>query len=456
MSLSTLLMALLYYVSGLISLSVFNENALITLSAFFPEGFALAAVLLFGKRMLSGIFLGQFILALSLGFSFSVGLEIGLSNTLEAYIAYTLFNRFKLHTSLANLKDVFGLLAMIILLLQPFSAILGNTILYLNGILQPEAFTHSLFYWWIGNVLGQILLTPMLLILYHERHKLNIKEIVLLIAVTLLVNYIVQITFEVKNVSLLLIITLPMTIYLSTRNLLYASISSVVLASISLYFAHHGIGTFSHTESMVDNLLDLNYFMFSHILLVLLVGVLFQEKEAAIQSLKNMAHYDYLTGLPNRHILREEIHHTVALAEEYQAIGAVCFIDLDNFKPINDDYGHLAGDETLKEVTRRLKRFVETKDSLLRIGGDEFLIILNRIESKEAVKKQLDALVESMHEPICYGSKTFHISFSIGVSFCPEDGNTVKALMEKADKAMYCAKERGKNQVCFADELANI
>jgi len=193
--------------------------------------------------------------------------------------------------------------------------------------------------------------------------------------------------------------------------------------------------------------------MSSHILLVLLVGVLFKEKEKAIHSLKNMAHYDYLTGLPNRHILREEIHHSVAMAEEHGDVAAICFVDLDNFKPINDQYGHAAGDATLQEVTQRLKRFVSAKDSLLRIGGDEFLIILNRIESKEVVDRSLHSLVEAMQEPITYGSVSLRISFSIGVSFCPEDGKTVKALMEKADKAMYCAKKRGKNQVCYAYEL---
>jgi diguanylate cyclase (GGDEF)-like protein len=163
-----------------------------------------------------------------------------------------------------------------------------------------------------------------------------------------------------------------------------------------------------------------------------------------------MAHFDYLTGLPNRHILREEIHHAVSMAEEHGFQSAICFIDLDNFKQINDLHGHFAGDETLKEVTQRLKDFVKAKDSLLRIGGDEFLIIFNHIESKESIDRHLRSLITRMEEPIPYETENFRITFSIGVSFCPEHGMTVKELMEKADHAMYQAKEKGKNQVCYA------
>jgi diguanylate cyclase (GGDEF)-like protein len=443
-------MALAYCISGILSLSVFHENALITMSAFFPEGFALAGVLLFGKRVLPGIFLGQLALAHFSGFPMPAGIMIGFSNTMEALLALYLFDRLKLDTRLHSLRDVFGLLLMIALILQPFSAFMGNAALYLNGILTASQLPNSLFYWWIGNLIGQLLLTPMLLILYHERKELRPYLLIVVITATLLLNTFFQITLDIKNSSLLLIVTLPATIYLATLNLSYASVASVVLASVSLYFAHEGIGTFTDTPSMIDNLLDLNYFMASHIILVLLVGVLFKEKEEAIRALRSMAHFDYLTGLPNRHRLREEIHHAVVMAQEHGYQSAVCFIDLDNFKPINDKYGHHVGDETLKEVTERLKYAISAQDALLRIGGDEFLIILNHIEDREHVDTKLQTLISYMDEPITVGTHRFYLSFSIGVSFCPEHGIRVKDLMEKADQAMYQAKAKGKNQICYA------
>jgi len=444
-------MTTVYLLSGIVSLGIFHEHSIITMSAFFPEGFALAGVLLFGKRILPGIFLGQLLLALYSGFPIEAGAAIGLSNMLEAYMALVLFRYFKLDTRLHGLRDLFGILILIMLVLQPFSAIAGNTILYISGIIEYHELPGSIFYWWIGNVLGQMLLTPMLLLLYHNRKEIHLKPLLFIIVGTVFLNYLFQVIMQIQNTSLLLILTLPATIYLSTVNINYASISSVLLATISLYFAQKGIGTFSHNSTMENNLLDLNYFMASHIILVLLVGVLFKEKEEAISKLQSMAHYDYLTGLPNRHLLREEIHHAVIMAQEHGQRSAVCFIDLDDFKPINDQYGHHVGDETLKEVSLRLKQCISAQDALLRIGGDEFLIIFNHIDNRENTARRLRKITERMQETIKIQEYEIHVSFSIGVSFCPDHGTTVKTLMEEADQAMYRAKALGKNQIFYAN-----
>jgi diguanylate cyclase (GGDEF)-like protein len=433
-------MAAVYLLSGIVSLSIFHEHTIITMSAFFPEGFALAGVLLFGKRVLPGIFLGQFLLALYSGFPWLTGMGIGISNTIEAYMALLLFRYFKLDSHLHSLRDLFGILVLILLVLQPFSAFSGNAILYFSGIVEGTDLPSSIFYWWIGNVLGQMLLTPMLLLLYHNRKDLNIQFLALVVVVTVILNYLFQVVMGIHNTSLLLILTLPATIYLSTRNINYASVSSVLLASISLYFAQEGIGTFSQNPSMIDNLLNLNYFMVSHVILVLLVGVLFKEKQEAIELLQQMAHVDALTGLPNRHLLREEIHHAVSMSDQYGDRSAICYIDVDHFKPINDTLGHHVGDEVLKSVTSRIKKEITARDALLRIGGDEFLLILNKITDEQSVEDTLKQINSSISEPITIEKETLHLSCSIGVAFCPDDGVTIKALMESADRAMYMAK----------------
>jgi diguanylate cyclase (GGDEF)-like protein len=444
-------MAAVYLISGIVSLSIFHEHTIITMSAFFPEGFALAGVLLFGKRVLPGIFLGQFLLAIYSGFSLVAGIEIGISNTLEAYIALLLFRHFKLDSHLRSLRDLFGILILIMVILQPFSALAGNTILYLNGIISESELPSSIFYWWIGNVLGQMLLTPMLLLLYHNRSTLHIRSLVLIIITTVVLNYIFQVLIDIHNTSLLLILTLPATIYLSTRNINYASVSSVLLASISLYFAQKGIGTFSHNPSMIDNLLNLNYFMASHVILVLLVGVLFKEKQEAIEQLQKMAHIDALTGLPNRHILREEIHHAVSMSDQYGDRSAICYIDVDHFKPINDSLGHHIGDEVLKTVASRIKKVITARDALLRIGGDEFLLILNKITDTQSVEKTLKRINSSISKPITIENNTLHLSCSIGVAFCPDHGITTKTLMESADSAMYMAKASQRGSIFIID-----
>jgi diguanylate cyclase (GGDEF)-like protein len=444
-------MAAVYLLSGIVSLSIFHEYSIITMSAFFPEGFALAGVLLFGKRVLPGIFLGQLLLALYSGFPLLAGIEIGISNTIEAYMALLLFRHFKLDSHLHDLRDLFGILILVMLVLQPFSALAGNTILYLNGIVSVNELSSSIFYWWIGNVLGQMLLTPMLLLLYHNRKDLDIRAIAMVVIVTIILNYLFQVVMEIHNTSLLLILTLPATIYLSTRNINYASISSVLLASISLYFAQKGIGTFSHNPSMVDNLLNLNYFMASHVILVLLVGVLFKEKEEAIELLRKMAHVDALTGLPNRHLLREEIHHAVSMSDQYGDRSAVCYIDLDHLKPVNDTLGHHVGDEVLKIIASRIKREITARDALLRIGGDEFLLILNKITDTQSVEETLKRITLSISKPITVEKNTLHLSCSIGVSFCPDHGVTIKTLMENADKAMYMAKASQRGSIFITD-----
>ena len=443
-------MAAIYFVSGILSLSIFHEHTVITMSAFFPEGFALAAILLFGKRILPGIFFGQLFLALYFGFSLWIGTGIAFGNMLEAYIALILFNHFKLDSHLHTLKDLFGLFLMILLILQPFSALVGNFFLYIGGIIDSHEITSSTFYWWIGNVLGQMLLTPMLLLLYHNRNKLHFKPLILVILGTVIFNYFFQVVIDIHNTSLLLILTLPATIFLSTININYASISSVLLASISLYFAQNGIGTFSQNPSMINNLLNLNYFMTSHIILVLLVGILFREKQEAIEQLQKMAHFDALTGLPNRHMLREEIHHAVSMSDQYGDRSAICYIDVDHFKSINDTLGHHIGDEVLRIVSSRIQAEITARDALLRIGGDEFLLILNKIEKREMIQQILKNISESIHQPISIENKQFSISCSIGIAFCPDHGITIKELMETADKAMYYAKNSGRDCVSYA------
>jgi diguanylate cyclase (GGDEF)-like protein len=446
-----LALALIYYLSGKISFIIFQQDSIVTLSAFAPEGFALAAALIFGRSILPGIFLGQFILAFDQQMPFTASLGIGLINMVEAYLAIWLFDYFHLDRRLKSLRDVFGLLLMILLVLQPFSALLGNTFLLFYSHIGMQSFLQDTFFWWSGNVMGQLLFTPMILVLYYDKESHKPLHYLFIIILFIAMNYLLQVTLEVDSISILLTMTLPVTIYLSTISLAYGSIASVTLASISLVLVHFHLGTFARGVSQVDGLIDLNFFMLSHITLALLVGTLFREKEEAIRTLKAMAHYDYLTGLPNRHLLREEIHHAVYLAHEYGEKSVVCFIDLDGFKKVNDQFGHHIGDDLLKAITKKLKTFTRSEDALLRIGGDEFLLIFNRVKSIDNLKKTLKEILDAIASIENINGHPIKVSLSIGVSCCPQTGTTVEALMGASDDAMYQAKERGKNCFVFAE-----
>ncbi len=439
-------MALTYFLTGKISFMVFSQDMIVTMAAFAPEGFALAAVLIYGRAVLPGIFLGQLTLGLSSGMPLSAMLPIAAINTTEAYIALKLFSYFKLNKELRSTRDIFGLIALIVFVLQPFSAILGNTTLLLLDIIYFEQYYENIFFWWFGNVMGQLLFAPMLLIIYYNTQATKLLHFVYILLFFLLLNYLLQISLEVSNATILLIITLPTTILLTATNLSYASVASVTLASVSLYFTHLGIGTFTKESSQIDNIINLNFYMVSHVILVLLIGVLFREKNEAIESLKSMAHYDYLTGLPNRYLLREEIHHAVFLSHDKNQKAAICYLDLDGFKPINDTYGHHIGDKLLQEIVRRIKVFTKSEDAFLRIGGDEFLLIFNNCTSKEQLHTILEKVLATASEEMLIDGHTISISLSIGVACCPENGTTVESLMNHADNAMYEAKKRGKNQ----------
>lgn len=445
-----LLMALTYYMAGEISVAFFQKSAII-ISPFLPEGFALAAVLIYGRVVIPGIFLGQLLFAFASGLAPLSAIGISIINSMEAYLAILLFNAFSLDKQLQTIKDLFLLFGGILFILQPFSALLGNTLLTLLDPLHFSDFYHNAFVWWFGNIMGQFMFTPMLLLLYHERHTLKWHYFFAIFLFFTLLDYLLQITLGISNTSILIIATLPLTIYLITLGLPYALFAALVLSGVNLYFTHLGIGTFTIRASLIDNMIDLNFYILSNILLVLLIGILFKAKEHAIHTLKSMAHYDFLTGLPNRYLLREEIHHTVYLATEEDEKSAVCYIDLDEFKPVNDKFGHHVGDAVLREIVQRVKPFTKSEDAFLRIGGDEFLIIFNRVKSNAILNETLEKILTTVSSPMQIEGHTIQLSFSIGVACCPVHGTTVETLMHSADSAMYRAKKEGKNRVVYAE-----
>jgi diguanylate cyclase (GGDEF)-like protein len=443
-------MAIVYYLTGKISLSFFQQDSIITLAAFAPEGFALAGALIYGRSILPGIFLGQLLLAMDSDLSLLAAIGLSAGNTIEAYLAIVLLGYFQFDRHLATVKDIFKLFGTILFILQPLSAFLGNGTLLLLGHVQSSSFLQDFFFWWFGNVMGQLLFTPMLLLLYHDRNFRHLSFLFFDAVFILSLNYLLQVVLNVDNVSILLLSTLPVTLYLATTSLAYASTVSVLLAVESLILTHLNIGAFSGGISEIDNIINLNFFILSHIILVLLVGTLFREKNQAIQALRSMAHYDFLTGLPNRHLLRERIHHSVYLSQRNKKKSAICFIDLDGFKAINDTYGHHTGDMLLKEISDRIKALSRHEDDLLRIGGDEFLLILNKIRGKDELETFLHTLLDEISSITHIDGHTISISSSIGISFCPANGTTVKELMEAADNAMYEAKKAGKNRFHYA------
>ncbi len=157
------------------------------------------------------------------------------------------------------------------------------------------------------------------------------------------------------------------------------------------------------------------------------------------------ANQDALTGLANRRYLLQRLEGALARDESV----ATFFIDLDGFKPINDTYGHEAGDEALLMVADRLKACVREHDILCRLGGDEFVICLIGLADREVMKTRADKVLELLNTPFWIGDNRIKMGGSIGISVAPDDAKEAEPLLNAADEAMYAAKQGGKNAYRF-------
>jgi diguanylate cyclase len=171
--------------------------------------------------------------------------------------------------------------------------------------------------------------------------------------------------------------------------------------------------------------------------------------EAANHQLRHLATHDALTGLPNRVLLDDRLDQSIAHAERDAQRFAVMVLDLDRFKFINDSLGHRAGDELLNQVALRLRDVVGKVDTVARIGGDEFVLVLSSIAEPADAERIAQRAIESLRRPVRICGVDLHTSTSVGIAFFPADGTNAENLIAHADAAMYCAKQRGRNNLQF-------
>jgi diguanylate cyclase (GGDEF)-like protein/PAS domain S-box-containing protein len=201
-------------------------------------------------------------------------------------------------------------------------------------------------------------------------------------------------------------------------------------------------GSIRHMESRGGVLLDAE----GTVARVVVVSRDISERKAGELRVQYLAHHDALTDLPNRTLMSDRMHQALAYARRDNALLAVMFLDLDNFKPVNDTLGHEVGDQLLREVATRLHACVPREsDSVSRIGGDEFVILLARILSRTDAEAVARKMLEALYQPFQIGPHTVRISASIGIALFPFHGQDQRMLIKNADMAMYRAKEGGHN-----------
>jgi diguanylate cyclase (GGDEF)-like protein/PAS domain S-box-containing protein len=205
---------------------------------------------------------------------------------------------------------------------------------------------------------------------------------------------------------------------------------TIYVVKLDVVAVHNETGEFQHYVGLFSNI--------TH------------EKEQQ-KSLEHMAYHDSLTQLPNRLLFSDRLQKTLTHVEATQEAIAICYIDLDNFKPINDKYGHETGDQLLKQLAERLRFNSRKHDTVARLGGDEFALLLGGEHSPDDYRATLDRVLTSIEEPFFINDKVLQISASIGYTVYPHDNNSPDILLRHADHAMYHAKTLGGKQYHLFD-----
>ena len=169
------------------------------------------------------------------------------------------------------------------------------------------------------------------------------------------------------------------------------------------------------------------------------------------QRLEHLAHFDALTQLPNRMLLGDRMQLAMAQTERSSKMLAVCYLDLDNFKPINDEFGHSVGDYLLIDVAQRLKTCVRAGDTVARLGGDEFVLLIANLEDLHECELAMGRIINALAQPFRVSQRQVSIAASIGVTLYPHDGADSDTLLRHADQAMYAAKQAGRNRYHLFD-----
>lgn len=211
----------------------------------------------------------------------------------------------------------------------------------------------------------------------------------------------------------------------------------------------HKSGRIGWIESMCVPILDDNDNMIGALGINRDISARMRETE----HLDHLAHYDQLTDVPNRYLLLDRIKHLSSQADRTSTSFAVLYVDLDKFKQINDTKGHLTGDKILKEAASRLSKPIRQSDTIARIGGDEFVIVLEGANNKKSISSIANKIIHALDEKFIVDDNEFNISCSIGIAIYPDNGTDAEAMLKAADNAMYKAKNKGRNCYAFYREL---
>lgn len=444
---TVVILATVYFIAGKLGLEVASVHASAT--AVWPcTGIAVAALLLFGFRVWPGILIGAFLVNLTTAGNVETSIGIAIGNTLEGLAGSYLVTRFA-HgkEAFARGQDIFKFALLAGIAATTVSATIGVATLALGGFANWAAFGSIWSTWWLGDAIGAVVVTPLLL-LWWENPRLRwsrkqFTELTILFLGLFSTGWIVfgkPFHPELKNYPLEYL-CVPFLIWAAYRfGRRKAATAICALSGIAAWGTLHGYGPFAR-ESQNTSLLLMQVFMGIMAVTTLALAAEVTEHRRAEERVRNLALSDPLTGLANYRQVVEALETEIKRYGRTERPFVVLLLDLDGLKKINDAYGHIVGSRALCRLADMLRLYSREMDTAGRYGGDEFVLILPETDAEAArlvAQRITKRLMEDGEEP-----KLF---VSIGTAVFPDDGETLNEILGAADRDLYREKGIPKKQ----------
>jgi diguanylate cyclase (GGDEF)-like protein len=444
---SLALLTVVYFAAARLGLQVAYLNPSAT-PVWPPTGIALAALLVLGYRVSPAIWLGAFLANLATTGSLVSSAGIAVGNTVEALAGAWLVNRFAGgRHALERTADLFKFAVLAGGVSTSISATLGVLSLSADGFVQPGTHGAVWLTWWLGDLVGALIVAPLVL-LWSADWRLRFSPVragettALLLAV--LAGGLVMFGGFLPPFPLTFL-SLPLLLWPAFRFGPREAVSvAALLGMIAVAGTLRGVGSFAG-GSPNHSLLLLQSFMGVSTLTALAVAGEVAERKRLEARLSHLADYDSLTDVLSRRRFQEQLEQQLADTRRYGTPAALLFVDMDDFKSVNDRFGHAAGDKVLANVAALLRERLRDSDSLGRIGGDEFVVLLPHADREQAETVAAQLLVTIATQPTLLGEKEIRSAASIGIALLSDDGQTLEEVLAHADDAMFAAKAAGHN-----------
>jgi diguanylate cyclase (GGDEF)-like protein len=435
-------LAVVYFVAGKLGLQLAYVQASAT--AVWPcTGIAVAALLVFGYRVWPGILIGAFLVNLTTAGTVATSIAIAAGNTLEGLAGCYLVNRFaRGKDAFVRAQDIFKFALFAGMIATAVSATIGVATLAAAGFANWAAFGSIWCTWWLGDAVGAVTVTPLLLLWWENPHlrwtREQITELAFLFLGLFATGWVVfgkPFHSELKNYPLEYL-CIPFLIWAAFRfGRRKAATALCALSMIAVWGTLHGYGPFAR-ESQNMSLLLMQAFMGIMAITTLALAAEVSEHKRAEERVRHLAVSDPLTGLANYRQMVEALETEIKRFGRNERPFVVLLLDLDGLKKINDALGHIVGSRALCRLADMLRLYSREMDTAARYGGDEFVLILPETDAEAArlvAQRISKRLAEDGEEP--------KISVSIGTAVYPGDGETVNEIFGAADRDLY--REKG-------------